>query len=66
MRRSPITRGNPLQNPPARGVFHDFVGIHVRCQAGQWPIVLKRTAEQQPLLHLRGQPYMALYDVRYS
>jgi transposase len=62
----PDQRGKRIQHPTARWVFHYFVGIHVLCQAGQWPIVLNLTAEHQHLLRLLGQPYMALYDVQYS
>ena len=50
----------------ARWVFHYFVGIHLLCQAGQWPIVLNLTEEHQNLLRLLGQPYMRFYDVKYS
>jgi transposase len=62
----PDQRGKRIQHPTARWVFHDFVGIHLLCQAGQWPIVLNLTAEHQHLLRLLGQPYMRLYDVQYS
>jgi transposase len=30
----PDQQGKPLQNPTARWVVHDFVGIHLLCQAG--------------------------------
>jgi transposase len=62
----PNQQGKQMQNPTARWVFHYFVGIHLLCQAGQWPIVLNLTAEHQHLLRLLGQPYMWLYDVQYS
>jgi transposase len=62
----PDHKGKRIQHPTARWVFHDLVGIHVRCQAGQWPMVLNLTAEPQHLLRLLGKPYMQLYDVRYS
>jgi len=62
----PNQQGKRTQSPTARWVFHYFVGIHVLCQAGQWPIVLNLTAEHQHLLRLLGQPYMSLYDVQYS
>jgi transposase len=62
----PNQQGKRLQHPTARWVFHDFVGIHLLCQAGQWPIVLNLTAAPQHLLRLLGQPYMRLYDVQYS
>lgn len=62
----PDQRGQRIQHPTARWVFHYFVGIHLLCQAGQWPIVLNLTAEHQHLLRLLGKPYMVLYDVQYS
>lgn len=62
----PDQRGKRIQQPTARWVFHSFVGIHLLCQAGQWPIVLNLTAEHQQLLRLLGKPYMVLYDVQYS
>jgi transposase len=62
----PDQKGKRIQHPTARWVFHYFVGIHVLCQAGQWPIVLNLTEEHQNLLRLLGPPYMRLYDVRYS
>jgi hypothetical protein len=62
----PDQQGKRIQHPTARWVFHYFVGIHLLCQAGQWPIVLNLTAEHQHLLRLLGQPYMWLYDVQYS
>jgi transposase len=62
----PDQQGKRIQHPTARGVFHYFVGIHLLCQAGQWPIVLNLTVEHQHLLRLLGQPYMWFYDVKYS
>ena len=62
----PAQKGKRIQHPTARGVFHDFVGIHVLCQAGQWPMVLTLTEEHQHLLRLLGKPDMQFYDVRYS
>jgi transposase len=62
----PDHQGKRIQQPTARWVFHDFVGIHVLCQAGQWPMVLHLTAEHQHLLRLLGPPSMWLYDVQYS
>ena len=62
----PNQQGKRIQHPTARWVLHYFVGIHLLCQAGQWPIVLNLTAEHQHLLRLLGQPYMWLYDVQYS
>jgi transposase len=62
----PDQKGKRIQNPTARWVFHYFVGIHLLCQAGQWPMVLNLTEEHQHLLRLLGQPYMQFYNVRYS
>jgi transposase len=62
----PDQKGKRIQYPTARWVLHYFVGIHLLCQAGQWPIVLNLTEEHQHLLRLLGQPYMWFYDVRYS
>jgi transposase len=62
----PDHKGQRIQHPTARWVLHYLVGIHLRCQAGQWPIVLNLTEAQQHLLRLLGPPYMRLYDVRYS
>jgi len=57
----PNQHGKPVQNPTARWVFHYFVGIHVLCIPGQWPLVLNLTEEHQRLLQLLGQPYARLY-----
>jgi transposase len=62
----PDQKGKFTQTPTARWVFHSFVGIHLLCQAGQWPVVLNLTEEHQNLLRLLGQPYRRLYDVKYS
>ena len=62
----PDQQGKRMHQPTARWVFHDVVGIHLLCQAGQWPSVLTLTEEHQPLLRLLGPPSMRLYDVRYS
>jgi hypothetical protein len=62
----PDQKGKRIQHPTARWVFHDLVGIHLLCQAGQWPIVLKLTEAHQLLLRLLGPSYMRLYDVKYS
>jgi transposase len=59
----PNQRGKRLQQPTARWVFQDVVGIPLLCQAGQWPIVLNLTAAHQHVLRLLGKPYMRLYDV---
>jgi hypothetical protein len=57
----PDHTGKRIRNPTARWGLHYFVGIHLLCQAGQWPIVLHRTAEHQHWLRLLGQPYMQFY-----
>jgi transposase len=62
----PDQKGKRIPNPTARWVFQYVVGIHLLCQASQWPIVLNLTEEHQHLLRLLGQPYMRFYDVRYS
>ena len=62
----PDQKGQRIPNPTARWVLQYFVGIHLWCQAGQWPIVLNLSEEHQHLLRLLGPPYMRSYDVRYS
>jgi hypothetical protein len=62
----PDQKGKRIQHPTARWVLPYFVGIHLLCQPGQWPIVLNLTEEHRHLLRLLGQPYMRFYDVRYS
>jgi transposase len=62
----PDQKGKQIHNPTARWVFQYFVGIHLLCQAGQWPIVLNLAEEHQNLLRLLGQPYMRFYDVKNS
>jgi transposase len=62
----PDQTGKRIHQPTARWVLPDFVGIHLWCQAGQWPIVLNLTEEHQHLLRLLGRPYMQFYAGRYS
>jgi transposase len=62
----PDQKGKRIQHPTARWVFHCFVGIHLLCQAGEWPMVLNLTDEHANLLRLLGKPYMRFYDVGYS
>jgi transposase len=62
----PNQKGQRIQNPTARWVFHYFVGIHLLCRAGEWPLVLNLTEEHENLLRLLGKPYMWFYDVKYS
>jgi transposase len=57
----PDQKGQPVQNPTARWVFHYFVGIHLLLKAGEWPLVLNLTEEHQHLLRLLGTPYEKLY-----
>ena len=62
----PTHQGKRLDSPTARWGVPEFVGIHLLCQAGQWPIGLTRRADHQPVLRLLGQPAMGLYDGQYS
>jgi transposase len=62
----PNQKGQRVQNPTARWVFHYFVGIHLLSVSGQWPLVLNLTEEHCNLLKLLGKPYMQLYGVKYS
>jgi transposase len=52
----PDQNGKQIRNPTAHWVLHYFVGIHLLCQAGQWPIVLNLTEDHQHLLRLLGRP----------
>jgi transposase len=52
----PDQKGKRIQRPTARGVLQYFVGRHLLCQAGQWPLVLNLTAEHQHWRRLLGQP----------
>jgi hypothetical protein len=62
----PDQQGQRSHHPTARGGVQGFVGMHLRGQAGQWPILLNLTADQQHWLRLLGQPSRWLYDVKYS
>jgi transposase len=58
----PDQKGQPIQNPTARWVFHYFVGIHVLLIPGQWvPLVVNLNEEHQVLLRLLGKPYERFY-----
>ena len=57
----PDQKGKRIPNPTARWVFHYFVGIHVLCIPGQWPIVINLTEEHQRLLQLLGNRYAWFY-----
>ena len=57
----PDQKGRRIQNPTARWVFHDFVGIHVLHIPGQPYIVLNLTEEHLHLLQLLGKRYAWFY-----
>jgi hypothetical protein len=46
----PDHKGKRIQHPTAHWVLQYFVGIHLLCQAVQWPIGLTLTEEHQHLL----------------
>ena len=39
----PNQKGQRVQHPTARWVCHDFVGIHLLCLPGPWPLGLNLT-----------------------
>ena len=57
----PDQKGNRIQHPTARWVFHYFVGIHVLRIPGQPYIVLNLTEEHLHLLQLLGKRYVWFY-----
>jgi transposase len=57
----PDQKGQPIQTPPARWVFHYFVGIHLLLIPGQWPLVLNLPEKPDPLLPLLGEAYARFY-----
>jgi transposase len=58
----PDQKGQRIQNPTARWVFHYFVGIHVLFLPEQWaPLIVNLTEEHQSLLRLLGKPYERFY-----
>jgi transposase len=57
----PHQKGQRIQNPTARWVFHYFVGMHVLYVPQQGPIVLNLTEEHQHLLQLLGNRYAWFY-----
>ena len=62
----PNHKGQPVQNPTARWVFQDVVGIHVRLIPGEGPLVLNVAEEHQHVLRRLGHPSMGLYGITYS
>jgi hypothetical protein len=59
---SPNQQGTPVQNPTARWVFHDFVGIHGLRIPGQGdPVVVNLTEQHQSLLQLLGTSSVRFY-----
>jgi transposase len=57
----PDQKGQRIQNPTARWVFHYFVGIHVLYIPGQGLMILNLTDEHQHLLQLLGKRYVWFY-----
>jgi hypothetical protein len=51
----PDPKGQRIQHPTARWVFHSFVGIHVRSMPGQGLLILNLSDEPQHLLQLLGK-----------
>ena len=58
----PDQKGQPVQTPTMRWIFHYFVGIHVLLGAGADPLVLNLNAQHQLVLRLLGAAYEALYS----
>jgi transposase len=58
----PDQKGNRIQHPTARWVFHYFVGIHVLYIPGQGLFVLNLTDEHLHLLQLLGKRYTWFYQ----
>jgi transposase len=57
----PDQKGQPIQNPTARWVFHYFVGIHLLLIPGQSHLVLNLTEKHDQLLQLLGGAYARFY-----
>ena len=57
----PDHKGQRLQHPTARWVFHSFVGLHVLVIPGQGLMVLNLTDEPLHLLQLLGKRYVWFY-----
>jgi hypothetical protein len=62
----PNQKGQRVQNPTARWVFHSFMGIHLLIAPRHWPVVLNLTEEHINLLKLLGKSYMQLYGLEYA
>jgi transposase len=58
----PDQKGQPVQTPTMRWIFHYFVGIHVLLGVGAAPLVLHLNAQHQLVLRLLGTAYEALYS----
>jgi transposase len=58
----PDQKGQPVQTPTMRWIFHYFVGIHVLLGVGAAPLVLNLNAQHQLVLRLLGAAYEALYS----
>ena len=58
----PNQKGQPVQNPPARGVFQYFVGIPLLRIPGEGAFVLHLKDQHQQLLRLLGRSYEAFYS----
>jgi transposase len=58
----PDQKGQPVQTPTMRWIFHYFVGIHVLLGAGADPLVLHLNAQHPLVLRLLGAAYEALYS----
>jgi hypothetical protein len=57
----PNHTGTPVQNPTARWVSHDVVGVYLLLISWPWPQVLHLTEAHQHLLQLLGKPYARFY-----
>jgi transposase len=58
----PHQTGQPVQNPMARWVFQDFVGIHLLRVPGQGAFMLHLHDQPQRLRRLLGRSYVAWYS----
>jgi transposase len=60
----PDQKGQRIQHPTARWVFHYFVGIHLLYIPGQGLMILNLTNEHQHLLQLLGKRYAWFYRAK--